>query len=170
VAVYAAMAGAVAQIVSDRPKFAVTPAMLYYELEAPVPMGYGNHESIVAHNTGIVAKVERKGDLVAVTFKTDKYTEDELDCKSGPRIVMFSPDGTPIYEWLCKRTGRKITRSETSPPFETYPELARGIEPGMFVRYGDWINSESKLLGIPFEVWKTSEMKSLVAIFGIRAR
>jgi hypothetical protein len=107
-----------------------------------------------------------------VTFRTDKWTEDEQDCHYGTRIVMFATDGTPIYEWLCKRTGRKMTRSETVDPFYTTPELARGIAPGTFVRYGSGIerDDDGTFMGTPYEVWKNGDRKQLVSIFGIAAR
>lgn len=168
-----AMASLVASIVSDRPKFAVTPDMMSVgDLSAPVPLGYGRHDQVTVEKGGIVAKVERKGDRVYVTFKTDKWTENEENCHSGSRIVMFEPDGTPIYEWLCKRTGRKVTRSSTSEPFYTSPEMARGIAAGTFVRYRTGVERDSANIfsGTPAEVWKNQEMKDLVAIYGVLAK
>jgi len=173
VAASVAMASVVARIVSDRPKFFVTPDMLSMgNVSSPVPMGYGRHDQVTVEKAGIVAKVEKKGDNVYVTFKTDKWTEDEENCHSGSRIVMFERDGTPIYEWLCKRTGRKVTRSSTSEPFYTTPEMAKGIAPGVFVRYRTGVERDAGniFLGTPVEVWKNQDMKALVAIYGVLAK
>jgi hypothetical protein len=173
VAAQVAMASVVARIVSDRPKFAITPDMLSMgNVSAPVPMGYGRHDEVTVEKAGFVSKVEKKGDKVYVTFKTDKWVEDERDCHYGNHIVMFSNDGTPIYETICKLTGRKVTRSETSEPFYTAPELARGIEKGVFVRYRTGVDRDDKNIfnGTPVEVWKNQEMKVLVALYGVLAK
>jgi hypothetical protein len=141
-------------------------------VSSPVPMGYGRHDQVTVEKAGIVAKVEKKGDNVYVTFKTDKWSEDEENCHSGSRIVMFERDGTPIYEWICKRTGRKVTRSSTSEPFYTTAEMAKGIAPGVFVRYrtGSERDAANIFAGTPAEVWKNQDMKVLVAIYGVLAK
>lgn len=166
-AAHRAMSAEVARILSDRPKFAITPSML-----AIVGASGGGPELEPPH-AGIVAKVETRGELVYVTFRTDKRMEKERLCKPTNRINMIRPDGTLLYEYNCVYTGKMIQRTDTPQPFFTTPELARGIAPGTYVRYGTTVDRDdagSTFAGLVVDVWKSSDMDDLIAMYGVLAR
>lgn len=167
-----AMVDVLARILSDRPKFAITADMLSLSnLQTPIRMGYGALRTEASGKSGIVSKVEKRGDRVYVTFKTERWMEDERLCEPTNRIVMFALDGRPIYDYNCRMTGRKVERSETSQPFYASAELARGIAPGVFVIYttGSERDDASIFEGMPLEVWKNAGRKELIAILGVLA-
>lgn len=165
-----AMGEVLSRIVADRPKFPITGAMIGADFEADVPTGRSQADWS-AHEAGTVAKVSPKGDKVLVSFKTETWQEDEMICQETNRIAMFSGDGTPIYQRNCRGTGRKVTRSSTSEPFLTWPELTDGISAGTFVRYNTGADREDNVfIGVPLEVWKSKDAKALVALLGVKAR
>lgn len=161
-----------AGILSDRPKFAITADMLSLSnLQSPIAMNYQGARTRTGEKSSVVAKVEKKGRNVYVTFKTDKWIEDELDCKDTNKVIMIRLDGSLIYERKCWKTGKKIERSETSQPFWVEAELARGIAPGTVVEYstGSERDDDNVFRGLPIVVWKNAEKKDLVAVLGVLA-
>lgn len=171
-AVHVAMIEAVARIASDRPKFPITGEMVGFDSNGPVPSGLGHQSEWNHDHAGTVARVEKKGDLVYITFKTERWKEDEYECKDGHRIVMFDAHGTPIYERSCRKTGRKVERSSTAEPFFTTADNAFGIAAGTFVKYrtGAERDGDEFWKGVAGEVWSSKEQTKLIAVAGLPAK
>lgn len=171
-AVNVAMIEAVAKIASDRPKFPITGEMVGFDASGPVPAGLGHQNDWNHDYAGTVAKVEKKGDLVYITFKTERWKEDEYECKDGHRIVMFDAHGTPIYERSCRKTGRKVEKSSTAYPFFTTADNAHGIAAGTFVKYRTGAERDANEFwkGVAGEVWSSKEQTKLIAVAGLPAK
>lgn len=174
----AAMAEALGKVTADRPKFPVTGAMIGGNtVHQNYPVGR-NHADFrePAYNqaytkASVVVKVSTKGEKTTVQFKTDRWTEDELECKETNRIAMFERDGTPIYHRNCHYTGRKVQKESASEPFYNYPEVVDGIAAGTFVRYITGSKYVDRVFdGIPIEVYSDKGQKKLVALFGLRVK
>lgn len=80
------------------------------------------------------------------------------------------PDGSPLYETICKLTGRKVESSSTTEPFWAWAPQAAGIKAGTFVRYnGGSTQVDGVLNGSPVEVTAAGS-KKLLAAMGLVAR
>ena len=167
---YAALAltEAVVKAKEKRATFPIPPAASRFDSRAPVTIGEHNVD-LGAQYSGTVAKVTTKGPRVFVTFKTEKHTQDERECHETQHIVMFRPDGSPLYETLCKLTGRKVQSSSTSDPFWVWAPQAAGISAGTVVRYnGGTTLVDGVTNGVPVEV-SAAGGKKLLAAMGLSA-
>ncbi len=163
-----AMMKVVGPIVSDRPGFALTADMLDLNVRSPGVVGSGRLKTWYPDGGAEVKSVKVKDGKLFVTFKTVTSKEQERECTPTSRIVMWRPDGTPIYAENCRYTGRTVTHNDTATPFWTLPVLGSGIKVGAYVKvstFGNQIDGASE--GVPVEVWSNKDMKKLVAVFGL---
>lgn len=168
---HVAMGEALSKILADRPRFPLEGAVVAADLTGPVETGEANVPELNWMRVGKVAAVTKSGERVVVTFKTEKWTEDERECKETGRIALFSSDGTPVYHRDCRNTGNKVERSSTAEPFWTWATMASGIAPGTFVRYRTGTTQEGGVFeGIPVDVWASRERKQLIAVMGMPAK
>ena len=163
-----ALTEAVVKAKEKRATFPIPPEASTFPSRAPVTLGERNVD-LGAQYSGTVAKVTTKGARVFVTFKTEKRMEDERDCHETMHIVMFRPDGSPLYETVCKLTGRKVESSSTSAPFWVWAPQAAGISAGTVVRYnGGATMVDGVTNGAPVEVTAAGS-KKLLAAMGLTA-
>lgn len=164
-----ALTEAVVKAKEKRATFPIPPEASTFPGRAPVTIGERSVD-LGAQYAGTVAKVTTKGARVFVTFKTEKRMEDERECHETRHIVMFRPDGSPLYETLCKMTGRKVEASSTSAPFWVWAPQAAGISAGTVVRYnGGATLVDGVTNGVPVEVTAAGS-KKLLAAMGLAAR
>lgn len=164
-----AMTDAVVKAKERRATFPIPPDASRFPSGAPVIIGERNVD-LGAQYSGTVAKVTPKGARVFVTFKTEKHLDDERECHETKHIVMFRPDGSPLYETICKLTGRKVESSSTATPFWVWAPQAAGISVGSFVRYNGGTTEVDRVFnGVPVEVTAAGS-KKLLAAMGLQAR
>lgn len=118
--------------------------------------------------TGQVKNVQKKGDLVLLTFQTVKWKEDEAyDCRNTRRIYRIRDDGTLEYEQKCK--SKTVTRSSTQEPVSVPSDFATGLKPGMMVELmiDSGKGGKTTKIGIPKGVWKDPNKKKFIGTYGV---
>ena len=133
-AVAIGMRAALAEVMSDRERFAIQPDFIDIPMGGDV-VGSGFSYRMRADYSGVVSKVEPKGDRLIVSFKAERWSEDERECIETNKIIGWRPDGTPMYRQNCRYTGKKVQRESQAYAFHLPKELAGGIKPGVFVEY-----------------------------------
>jgi hypothetical protein len=166
-----AMARAASPILADRPAFPIKGNMLAVYFPSPGEVGLGSRDRMNTSSSGVVKAIVKKGDRLFITFNTVVSFVKERDCKPTNRIIMFKPDGVPIYDQDCRYTGKMLKREDTAYPFWTWANFGTGIKPGAYVvgaDLGDPFDSMSG--GVPIEVWANKDQKKLVAAMGMATR
>ena len=168
-AVAIGMRAALAEVMSDRERFAIQPDFLDIPMGGDV-VGSGFSYRMRADYSGVVSKVEPKGDRVIVSFKAERWSEDERECIETNKIIGWRPDGTPMYRQNCRYTGKKVQRESQAYAFHLPKELAGGIKPGVFVEYSTGSEYTDKIFnGVAVHVWADNQKKKLVAAYGVLA-
>jgi len=160
-----AMSAAAAEIAADRPGFPLDATM--FEVGSS-PLGIADNQRMLplSPKSGEVKTVKEKDGKVFVTFKTVAWKESERVCTPTSRILMWRPDGSPLYAESCKFTGRTLTQSSTAEPFWTYRAFAAGLRPGALVKYTT-LRPEQ---GFPIMVYADKGGKKLTAVMGLEVK
>lgn len=160
-----AMSAAAAEIAADRTSFPLTASM--FELGSS-PLGIADNQRMLplSPKSGEVKSVKEKDGKVFVTFKTVAWKESERVCTPTSRILMWRPDGSPLYAESCKFTGRTVSQSSTAEPFWTYSMFAAGLRPGALVKYTT-LRPEQ---GFPIMVYADKGGKKLTAVMGLEVK
>lgn len=155
-AVVGAMAGAGAELEAKGKSLGLTPGTLD---GAPVIVRYQSP------NDGAVVKaIERDGDGVRVTFKTEKVQVDDRDCDKYPSFYGWDTFGSAIWDYHCEIVGHHL-EDVTHPEVWIPAMFADAIKPGVLLipRTYSFEHEES----IAAEVWSNKNKDKLLAFYGL---
>lgn len=96
---------------------------------------FGHENSFMPSQTrgaGIVKGVEKKGEVVKITFKTEKYMVPDLECVETNKVDRITPEGQIVYRTSCKKVGEHEEQS-TLEPVEIPAWAAGGVGPGSYI-------------------------------------
>ncbi|MBM4783284.1 MAG: hypothetical protein GQE15_36875 [Archangiaceae bacterium] len=120
-----------------------------------------------AFGTGVVKAVEKKGEAVKLTFRTEKYKVPDLSCVETNKIDRILADGTILYRRDCKIVGEHEETS-TIEPVELPGFAAAGVGPGSFVAlYFMPINSQGAGKAFLVEAWDSKARGKRTSLFGL---
>jgi len=165
------MRSALAKVLTDRTRFAIEPSMPLLQLDGPVPVGFNRGESFDTQEGGVVAKVETRGDETFVTFKVEKWLEDEYLCKETNKIISISNNGDVIYERNCHATGNKRPMTSQAYSIRIPSVMSANVTPGNFVRF--WIapaRDDGFFSAAPLDVWTDKKATKLLAFAGVATK
>ena len=114
---------------------------------------------------GVVKQVEKKGDLVKVIFKTEKYKVPDYTCVETNKVDRILPDGSILYRRNCTKVGEHEEES-TATPFETPAWAAEGVGPGSFV-VTSWGPSGTDGRAWIIQAWDSKARGKRTSLFGI---
>ena len=119
---------------------------------------------------GVVKSIEKKGELMLITFRTEHYMVPVLECHETNKIDRIASDGTILYRSSCKKVGEKEEAS-TNEPIAVPGWAAKGVAAGSFLFYqGAFVNDDVK--GQPHRGWvveayDSKAQKNRTSLFGI---
>ena len=94
------------------------------------------HENAInpeqARGGGVVKAIEKKGEVVKITFRVEKFMVPDLECVETNKIDRIAQDGTIIYRRNCKKIGEHEEQS-TPDPVEVPAWAVGGIAPGTYL-------------------------------------
>ncbi|MDP3154620.1 MAG: hypothetical protein Q8N23_18220 [Archangium sp.] len=96
---------------------------------------FGHSNSMNPNGTlggGVVKEVEKKGALVKLVFRTEKFKVPDYKCVETNIVDRITPEGQVVYRSNCTKIGEHEEES-TMSPFETPSWAAEGVGPGTFV-------------------------------------
>ena len=133
----------------------------------PIPPeeSIGRVSSLDAHRDGsgaVVKALEKKGDRVKITFKTEKYIVPDYQCVETSKIDRITPEGQILYRSTCKKVGEHEAES-TAQPFEAPAWAVGGIAPGNFV-VPSWGKDGA---GFVIEAYESKARSKRISLFGI---
>lgn len=85
-----------------------------------------------ARGGGVVKGVEKKGEVVTITFRTEKFMVPDLECVETNRIDRINPDGTIVYRRNCRKVGEHEEQS-TLEPVQIPAWAAGGVSAGNYI-------------------------------------
>ncbi len=117
--------------------------------------------------SGVVKAVEKKGESVKLTFRTEKYKVPDLSCVETNKIDRITSDGTILYRKACKVIGEHEETS-TVEPVELPGFAAAGVGPGSFVSmYFMPINATGAGKAFLIEAWDSKARGKRTSFFGL---
>lgn len=112
-----------------------------------------------------------QGDTVVVSFKTEKWKEEQFNCKNTKQVWRIESSGEVKYHQECWSTGWK-TVSHTERPIIIPADTADGLRAGMFLLgkadYPFTNDKNQQRLGYPTAVYDSAAKKKLVSWYGIK--
>jgi hypothetical protein len=171
-AVHIAALDALSEILADRPKFLVQPAMMGAPGHSTIRYRVSNLGGSATNGEakGVVASTKAVEDGVLVTFKKESYREQDWDCKPNNRIYAIRADGTVVYDEDCKPAGSHEV-DITPKPVVIPKRLAAGIAKGKLLVFRADSRTPSKgdagtFIADPSAVFDSKAMKKLEAVWG----
>lgn len=134
----------------------------------PSLFGHANSLNPDSPRGGAVIKtIEKKGDSVRLTFRTEKYLVPDLSCVETGKIDRINLDGTISYRKLCKKVGEH-EETATTEPVELPAFAAAGIAPGNLVElYWMSVNSGAPGRAFIIEAFDSKARGKRVSFFGV---
>jgi hypothetical protein len=116
---------------------------------------------------GVVKAVEKKGDSVRLTFRTETFKVPDLSCVETNKIDRINPDGTIVYRRICTKIGEHEETS-TIEPVELPAFASDGVGAGSFVSlYWMPINSQGAGRAFLIEAWDSKARGKRTSFFGV---
>lgn len=116
---------------------------------------------------GVVKAVEKKGEVLRITFRAEKFMVPDFNCVETNRIDRIDPDGRIRYRVNCTKVGEH-EQSAAAEPIEVPAWAAEGVSVGAYV-LPLWMssNSEAKGRGWIVEAWDSKARGKRTSLFGI---
>ncbi|HUH02989.1 MAG TPA: hypothetical protein VML75_13420 [Kofleriaceae bacterium] len=187
-AVYYAVVAALGEISDDRAKFPIQANMFEYldwgphldktyEEASHAKKKSGNNGGSVSYSSfmsdakGTISGLKKQGDTVVVSFKTEKWKEEQFNCKNTKQVWRIESSGEVKYHQECWSTGWK-TMTHTERPIIIPADTADGLSAGMFLMgkadYPFTNDKNQQRLGYPTAVYDSAAKKKLVSWYGIK--
>lgn len=115
---------------------------------------------------GRIKTAEKKGNMLRMTFATEKFMVNDYECVETNKIDRIAADGSIIYRRNCKIVGQH-EETFTHEPFEVPSYAAAGLKAGAFVRFVKLAINVNEGKGWVIEVWDSDKMKKRSALLGI---
>ena len=115
--------------------------------------GNGDITASLTPHQGEISKVKPDGDYLKLSFKGDAR-DSCLEWKETKKVQSVGPDGSPVYEKVCKKRGKVDNQEED---VQVHAKFGEGLKPGTSA----WL-----IQGFPVTAWKG---KKFVAVFGMPA-
>ncbi|MBK8412202.1 MAG: hypothetical protein IPL19_30040 [Sandaracinaceae bacterium] len=112
--------------------------------------GSGSHLSV----RGVVATVQRQGDLVSVVFRRERVSVPIIECVETNRISRIDNDGVVHYERNCRVIGSELVDGQMEPVV-VHSSLASGIAVGSFLEASR--GSDTDTFAVPFTLRARAE-------------
>ncbi len=176
-AAFYAVADLIGEIRSDRDRFPLTVDKLVRKKPVRIYDRFGQLSKDRFKRTepsdqykAVVKGVKKVKDGVMVSFKTEKWKEEDIECVDSNRVWRIGDSGDVHYFQDCTSKGMKtVKHTEKQVIIPAY--AADGIKKGSFmVFYADYPYDAADYLryGFPIAVYKTKKQKVLVSGYGIK--
>ncbi len=160
-----ALFDAAGEATADRPKFKLEPASFggNFTGKNPVvkdfyPQKVDANGSLASGTSGVVGAIDPLGDAYKVTFKAVLVSVEDFDCVDTNKILGVDEYRRVIYDQKCRKTGSHNVNT-AAQPVNVPATWIKLLTKGRYVKFGT--------AGMPLEVWKDEQQKSLVSYMGI---
>jgi len=163
------------RIRADRDNFRWTPELFDYARGQPgwQPLDYRIANQLdlgrpldSSSGGGTVKSAKPEGEGVRVEFKSERYLDTKVDCRTTNRIHAVSDLGNIYYEQDCKILGKEWVTT-TADPVWVPADYAGALKPGVFALV--WRGGQEQsgaAVAIPGQIWANKDRTKLLGVLG----